>query len=170
MKDLIKQIIQLIRLLREHYWRSRFKQCGKNFVCCSGTIIHGAKSITIGNDVRIGEKNYINGRGGLTIGNNVKIGPEVFIWTRTHNYYAPKWLPFDDISFNRPIRINDNVWIGAKACIIPGITIGEGAVIAMGANITKDVPPCAVVGGNPAKIIKYRDIEVYNKLKEKQKY
>ena len=66
--------------------------------------------------------------------------------------------------------INDNVWIGADVKIVPGITIGEGAVIAMSAVVTKDVPACAVVGGNPAKILKYRDINVYNQLKEKRQY
>lgn len=167
MKHLIKDLIRLIRKIREYYWRARLKHCGENFTCCSGTIIHGAKAIKIGNNVRIGERNCIHGHGGLTIGNNVKLGPEVFIWTMTHNYYAPKQLPFDEINFKRPVTIENNVWIGAKVCIIPGVTIGEGAVVAMGATVTKDVPPCAVVGGNPAKILKYRDIDVYNKLKEK---
>ena len=99
------------------------------------------------------------------MGNNIKMGPQVFIWTWNHNYYAPEALPYDRVCIEGPVTINDNVWVGAKATIIPGVTIGEGAVIAMGAVVTKDVPPCAVVGGNPAKILKYRDIEVYNKLK-----
>ena len=66
-----------------------------------------------------------------------------------------------------PVYIGDDVWIGAKANIVPGVTIGDGAVVAMCAVVTKDVPSCAVVGGNPAKILKYRDVEVYNKLKNK---
>lgn len=144
---------------------SRFKKCGKNFLCCSGVKIHGAKRISVGNNVRIGEKSYINGNGGISIGDNVKFGPQVFIWTCNHNYYAPKRLPFDDLNFEKPVTIGDNVWIGAKASIIPGVTVGDGAVIAMCAVVTKDVPSCAVVGGNPAKILKYRNIEVYNKLK-----
>lgn len=163
---MLKDLIKLIRKVREFYWKKRLYHCGKNFTCCSGVVIRGAKSISIGDNVRIGEKNFINGRGGLTIGNNVKIGPHVFIWTTTHNYYAPSCLPYDSVKLETPVKIGDNVWVGAKVNIVPGVTIGEGAVIAMGANVTKDVPPCAVVGGNPAQIIKYRDIETYNKLKE----
>lgn len=161
-------IIKFIRKIRQIYWSKRFKSCGKNFLCCSGTKIHGAKNIIVGDNVRFGEKNYINGRGGITFGNNIAIGPEVFMWSWNHNYHAPSHLPFDHVIINKPITVEDNVWIGSRSTIIPGITIGEGAVIAMGSVVCKDVPPCAVVGGNPAKVIKYRDIEVYNKLKQEQ--
>ena len=123
--------------------------------------------MVVGNDVRIGEGSYIKANGGLTFGNNIQTGPQIFIWTSNHNYYAPEKLPFDHVMIQKPVTIEDNVWIGSKSIIVPGVTIGEGAVIAMGAVVTKDVPPCAVVGGNPAKVLKYRDIEVYNKLKAK---
>jgi len=165
--DIIQQIINLIRFCRKLYWRKILKNCGENFVCCSGVKIHGARYTSVGNDVRIGEKSYIQAKGGLTIGDNVKIGPQVLIWTSYHNYYAPEKLPYDHKEINRPVTINDNVWIGTRAAIIPGVTIGEGAVIGMCSVVTKDVPPCAVVGGNPAKVLKYRDIEVYNKLSSK---
>lgn len=144
----------------------RLQKCGANFLCCSGTVVHGAKKLVIGDDVRVGEKSYLNASGGITIGNNVKMGPQVFIWSQNHNYYAPTALPYDGTNISRPVIIGNNVWIGAKVCIIPGVKVGEGAVIAMGSVVTKEVPACAVVGGNPAKILKYRDIEVYNKLKK----
>ena len=64
----------------------------------------------------------------------------------------------------KPVTIEDNVWIGGKSIILPGITIHEGAVIGMGAVVTKDVPKGAVVGGNPAKILKYRNIKKYDEL------
>lgn len=162
---MISWIIKLIRAIRQAYWKYRFKECGHNFVCCSGVKIHSAKKVSIGNDVRIGENSYLNASGGLVIRNNVKFGPQVFIWTSNHNYFSPKKLPFDNISIHKQVIINDNVWLGAKSIIIPGVEIGEGAVVAMGSVVTKNVPACAVVGGNPAKILKYRDIEVYNKLK-----
>lgn len=165
-KFFLKAIRLKIRAIRQHYWKCRLKSCGENFVCCSGVTIHSARNITLGNNVRIGEKSYINALGGLKIGNNVHLGPQVFIWTSIHSYEKPEKLPYDDIEIKKPVTINDNVWIGAKAVIIPGVTISEGAVIGMGAVVTKDVPPCAVVGGNPAKILKYRDIEHYNKIKE----
>ena len=65
----------------------------------------------------------------------------------------------------KPVNIGNNVWIGSRVTIIPGVSIGEGAVIGAGAVVAHDIPPLAVVGGNPAKVIKYRNREVYEKLK-----
>lgn len=167
---IIRIAIKLIRKIRQAYWTAKFKACGENFLCRSGVKIKKAKNITIGNNVCIGEKSFIHGKGGVTIGNNVKIGPELFLYTWNHNYYAPEKLPYDKTIIEAPVIIEDNVWIGAKVCIVPGVTIKEGAVISMGSVVTKDVPACAVVGGNPAQVIKYRDIDVYNDLKEKKMY
>lgn len=76
-------------------------------------------------------------------------------------------LPYDDIYEVKDVEIGDNVWIGADVSIMAGVRIGEGAVVAACSCVTKDVPPMALVGGNPAKVIKYRDEEKYNKLKER---
>ena len=74
-------------------------------------------------------------------------------------------MPYDHIYIVKDVTIGENVWIGADVSIMPGATIGEGAVVAACSCVTKDVPPMAVVGGNPAKVIKYRDEEKYNVLK-----
>ena len=71
---------------------------------------------------------------------------------------------------SQPIEIGDHVWIGARAMIMKGVKIGEGAIVAIGSVVVKDVPPYAIVGGNPAKIIKYRNIEQFNKLKNQECY
>jgi acetyltransferase-like isoleucine patch superfamily enzyme len=68
------------------------------------------------------------------------------------------------------VHIKDFVWCGNNVTIIPGITIGEGAIIAAGAVVVKDVPDCAIVGGNPAQIIKYRNKEAFYKLKSEKKF
>ena len=159
-----------IREIRYLIYKKRLKSCGDKVTICSGTRIHVAKNLIIGDNVRIGEKSRLSAIGGITIGNNVSLGPEVLIWTSNHNYENPEKLPYDEKSKLKPVKIEDNVWIGARVCITPGVTIGEGAVIAMGAVITKDVPQCAVVGGNPAKVLKYRNIEKYNQLKVENKY
>lgn len=78
-----------------------------------------------------------------------------------------KLLPYDERYFCRKVVIGKYVWIGARATILPGVTIGDGAVIGAGSVVTKDVPSCAVVGGNPAKVVKYRNIEKFNDLAAK---
>ncbi|MFX3623417.1 MAG: maltose O-acetyltransferase [Ectobacillus sp.] len=88
----------------------------------------------------------------VRIGDNCFMAPGVHIYTATH--------PLDPIErvsgaeFGKPVIIGDNVWIGGRAVINPGVTIGDNAVIASGAVVTKDVPPNTVVGGNPARVIK----------------
>lgn len=165
----IEKFLQ-IRNLRYFFVSKRLKKCGKNVTFASGIYFCSPKNITIGNNVRIGTHSSLSGQGGITIGNNVSMGREVLIWSANHNYDCPKTLPYDKEYIKKPIIIEDNVWIGARASIIPGVKIGEGAIIGLGAVVTKDVPPCAVVAGNPAKIIKYRNIEKYKELKAEKKF
>ena len=68
------------------------------------------------------------------------------------------------------ITIEDNVWLGDCVLIVGNVVIGEGSICAAGAVVTKDIPKCAIVGGNPARIIKYRDIKHYYNLKAKGKF
>ncbi len=78
-------------------------------------------------------------------------------------------LPYDDIYIVKNIIIKENVWIGADVTLMPGITIGEGAIIAASSVVTKDVPKYAIVGGAPCKLIKFRDVEKYKLLKNRAK-
>lgn len=96
----------------------------------------------------------LDGRGTLKIGDNVDIAQEVNIWTEDHDYNSPSFK-----SQVKPVFIEDYVWIATRATILPGVTIGKGAVVACGAVVTKDVPPLAIVAGVPAKIIGYRKEE-----------
>lgn len=144
---------------------------GKNVHICKGYTISNKRKTSIGNHVWIGANFFATGNGDITIGSGTIISKNVEIWTSNHCYDADdlQAIPYDQRMLSKPVTIGENVWIGTHVIILPGVTIGEGAVIGAGAVVTKDVPPCAVVGGNPAKVVKFRNIENYNRLKAKGK-
>ena len=88
----------------------------------------------------------------------------------SHDYSAGNRIPYGDKFTIRNVVIDDFVWLGSDVIISGNVHIGEGAIVAIGSVVVKDVPRCAIVGGNPAKVIKYRDIEQFYKLKAKGKY
>lgn len=115
-------------------------------------------TLSIGRNCRFGAYNHITCSNKVIINNNVLTGKWVTITDNSHGDTTISSLvqyPIArDIFSKGPVIIFDNVWIGDKATILPGVTIGEGAVIAANSVVTHDVPPYCVVGGNPAKIIK----------------
>ena len=111
----------------------------------------------------------ILGGGNVIIGNYFHSGIECMIITQNHNYEGAE-IPYDCTYIKKNITIGDCVWLGNRVLIVGNVRIGEGAIVAAGSVVTKDVPPFAIVGGNPAKVIKYRDIEHYNQLKEQGKF
>ena len=114
--------------------------------------------LSIGDNCRFGAYNHITCINKVTIGNNSLTGKWVTITDNSHGATDQESLKLSPI--NRPlvskgaVIIGNNVWIGDKATILPGVFIGDGAVIGANAVVTKDVPPYCVVGGNPARIIK----------------
>ncbi|MDU0967917.1 MAG: DapH/DapD/GlmU-related protein [Actinomycetaceae bacterium] len=104
----------------------------------------------IGADTFINSGVHVQDQGGVFLGERVLVGHDVVFATVNHDL-APKRR---GVLTTAPIHVGDDVWIGAKAVILPGVTIGEGAVVAAGAVITRDVEPYTVVGGVPAKAIK----------------
>ena len=140
---------------RHWYYRTILKiGLGEGSSIHLGVFITG-NNISIGNYTAIGRRTYLDGRAKLTIGDNVSISPDVQIITAEHN--------LDDPEFgNRfgPVVIEDYVWIGTRALIMPGVHLGRGSVVAAGAVVTNDVPPMMVVGGVPAKPIRERKAEL----------
>lgn len=110
--------------------------------------IRSGRSITIGEHTTIGLWATLDGREGITIGRSVNVSSEVSLWTLQHD---PQSAAFE--TRGGPITIGDYAWISYRATILPGVTIGEGAVVAAGAVVTKDVPPYAIAGGVPARVI-----------------
>ena len=112
----------------------------------------------------------VYGDGKVTFGNNFHSGIECMIITQNHNYDNGQAIPYDSTYILKEVIIEDNVWMGNRVIIVGNIKIGEGAIIAAGSVVTKDVPPYAIVGGNPAKLIKYRNIRHYQKLLLERKF
>lgn len=108
------------------------------------------KNLIIGKNVFINSGCKVQDQGGIEIGDGTLIGHNVVLATLNHAL-APERR--GDL-IPRPIRIGKNVWIGSSAVILPGVTIGDGAVIAAGAAVTKDVPENSVVGGVPARVLR----------------
>lgn len=108
------------------------------------------KNITVGRNVFINMGCKFQDQGGITIGDGTLIGHNVVLATLNHTLNPTK----RNDMMPRPIHIGQQVWIGANATVLPGVTIGDGAVIAAGAVVCRDVPQNTVVGGVPAKVIK----------------
>ena len=112
----------------------------------------------------------VNGGGRVVFGNNFHSGHECLILPSIHNYDKGTMIPYDDTYIDKEIIIGDNVWFGSRVTVVGGVTIGEGAIIQAGAVVVNSIPECAIAGGNPAKVFKYRDKEHYYNLKEKGKF
>ena len=108
------------------------------------------KNITIGKDVFINSGCHFQDQGGIEIGDGALIGHNVVLATINHDTIPGNGRK----NHNAPIQLGKQVWIGSNATILPGVTVGDWAVIAAGAVVTSDVPPYTIVGGVPAKIIK----------------
>lgn len=113
---------------------------------------------------------FIEASGGVSIGSYFHTGRGLTIFSTNHNYNSTEKIPYDSNDLIAPVVIEDFVWCGANVTILPGVTIGEGAIIGGGAVVTKNVLPFTVVGGNPAKIINKRDIDLFIKLKKESKF
>lgn len=114
------------------------------------------KRVTLGSNSGIGS--YCELRGNITIGDNVLMASDVVIYTVSHSFIDKNRLIIEQGDMEeKPVIIHDDVWIARRVMIMPGVTIHRGAVIAAGAVVTKDVPPYALVGGVPARVIKYRN-------------
>ncbi|MEG1486891.1 sugar O-acetyltransferase [Lactococcus sp.] len=103
----------------------------------------------------------------IIIGDNVMVGPRVSFYTAGHPIDAE--IRIEELEFGLPITIEDNVWIGGSATILPGVTVGRNSIIAAGAVVTKDVPSNSIVGGNPARLIRVineDDKQYWNKKKQ----
>lgn len=171
-----KEIVRLVfwaepAILAENNRRviAQMKRSGKG-VCLNGRIsIVQPEMLEVQDNVHIGNNAYIDARGGIIIGANTHISRNFVVHSANHRYEG-KYLPYDETYEVRPTIIERNVWIGTNVVVIPGVSIGEGAIIGAGAVVTKDVPPLAIFGSQPGRVIKYRDRTHYERLESQKLY
>lgn len=138
-----------------YFWAKRIVSfCGKN--------VNIEKNASFTPELKIGENSGVGinceMNGNIAIGDNVMMGPEVVIYTTRHNTDRCDIIMIEQgMKEPLPVKIGNDVWIGRRVIILPGVTIGDGCVIGAGAVVTKDVPSYSVVAGVPAKIVKRRD-------------
>lgn len=134
--------------LRRFFYRMSGIKIGKGSTIHMYARFYDPREIKIGQDTIVGETAVLDGRDKLIIGDHVDIASQVMIYNSKHDIEHPHFAPVND-----KVVIEDYVFIGPRAIILPGVTIGKGAIVAAAAVVTKDVPPYAIVGGVPAKII-----------------
>lgn len=144
-------------VLRGLFYRCIFGACGGDLLIYPSVYIIFSRRIRAGRRLALNVNTYLDGRGGITFGDNVLIGPNCVIASCEHSFGDPRVPIYQQPVKYAAITIGNDVWIGANVFIKCGVKVAEGAVIAAGSVVTKDVPPYAVVGGVPAKVIKYRD-------------
>lgn len=138
--------------VRQYFYRKVMGfSIGKHSSIFMDCTFDSARGITIGDYSVINSRCRLDTRGSITIGKNVSISQEVIILTADHDINSP-----DFTGRNRAVVIDDYVWIGTRAMILPGINIGKGAIVAAGAIVTKNVEPFTLVAGVPAKFVKRR--------------
>lgn len=129
---------------------------GKNVAIQPGLRITTPKKLFIGDDCQFNENVYIAAGGGVRIGNWVGIGPGVKIWSVNHRFSDPD-VPFILQGWDlKEVVIEDDVWIGANAFVMPGVLIGKGAIISAASVLLKPVPSYAIVAGNPGRVVGWR--------------
>lgn len=138
-------------LTRRFFYRLAGIKIGKGSTIHTRARFYDPRNIIIGEDSIIGEEAILDGRQKLIIGNHVDIATDVMIYNSEHDINSEDFAGAGVIE--APVTIEDYVFIGPRAIILPGVIIGRGAIVGAGAIVTKDVPPFAIVGGVPAKII-----------------
>jgi acetyltransferase-like isoleucine patch superfamily enzyme len=135
--------------IRIFFYKKLFRlKIGKGSYIFMGTSFNGVGNIQIGENSIINQNCRLANNGNIKIGNNTSLSPEVFILTADHDLHSPNF-----IGRVKPVTIEDYVFIGARATIMPGVTLSKGCAVAAGAIVTKDVAPYIIVAGVPAKPI-----------------
>lgn len=127
---------------------------GKGCLICRGVTVYAPWKLKMGNMVCIGPHVELYNKADIIIGSGVVISQDSYLCTASHDISSPLMK-----LLTAKIEVGDNVWIAAKANILPGVKIGEGAVVGACSVVPKNVPTWSVVAGNPAKVVKKRELK-----------
>ncbi len=166
--DLLLRKRTSIRLLRY-----RLQGVNINFIHQGGydlTVTGDLSKFQIHPTSHLKSSTFIECSGGVKIGQYFHVGRGLTIYSTKHDYKNASKIPYDEVVIDAPVNIEDFVWVGANVTILPGVSIGEGAIVAAAAVVTRNVPPLAIVAGNPAAIIGLRDERSFSRLKAENKY
>ena len=142
--------------IRKLVYKVLLKKRGKGLLTCPGVKLLHSYNIEIGDRCSLSYGTMLHGRGGLTIGDDFTTGPEVLVITTEHNYMDRDRKVLEQGEVETPVKIGNDVWCGARATILPGVSLAHGTVVAAGAVVTRDTEPYSVVAGVPAKTISHR--------------
>ena len=142
--------------VRPFVFRKVLKRLGREVVFQRGMRLVSPENISIGSNCNFAQDVFITGGGGVTIGDWVGFGPGTKVWSINHRFDDPDrpWLLQGHEL--KPVIIEDDVWLGANVFVAPGVTIGRGAIVSAGAVVNKNIPPFALVSGNPGRVIGWR--------------
>lgn len=167
---MISKIFNIKQSIKRAYYTYRVKRVSKS--CGDNLTVNNYSYVTpktsLADNVNFNGMK-IQGTANVSIGSNFHSGIDCMIITDSHNYEGEA-IPYDETVISRDVLIEDNVWIGNRVIILPGVCIGEGAIIQAGSVVVKDIPKYAIAGGHPAKVFSSRDKEHYEKLKEEGKF
>jgi acetyltransferase-like isoleucine patch superfamily enzyme len=139
--------------VRAQYFRATCLHVGKGCLLRYNVRVFNKKQLRLGDHVSVNNSVQMNAGGGITIGNNTIIAPGVKIWSVNHAYESVD-RPMRDQGFVfGAVSIGEDVWLATNSVILPGVTVHDGAIVAAGAVVTKDVPQYAIVAGVPARMI-----------------
>ncbi len=143
------------RRVRHRLYRRMGMQIAPGACIHRGLELRAARNVRIGEGSVVGFDAILDGRAGIEIGRYVNLSSSVAIWTVQHDHRDPQFHVR-----GAPVAIGDRAWLSFRCTVLPGVTVGEGAVVATGAVVTKDVPAYAIVGGVPASVIGERSREL----------
>mgnify|MGYP001576057586 CR=1 FL=1 len=132
--------------------------------------INSPENLVIGEHCTISAPMFIHAGGGVRIGDWCHIAHGLTLYSVNHNWRSLESTPYGMDDIFKPVMIGNAVWICANVTIAPGVIVGDGAILSIGSVVFADVPECAIVRGNPAQILTYRDKAVFRRLYAEGKF